>query len=76
MFKIKDDKNLKDLRVFGFEYDEKNFYWKHKDFITNIGILDEKHWAKANREICNVRNERDLEIFFDLTKAGFVEKSK
>lgn len=75
MLKIKDNVDMKELEKFGFKYYEHEFEWYNERY-TNIAILDDKHWDKGNRGICNVWSTKDLEILFDLIQAGLVEKVK
>ena len=78
MLKIKNDVNLAKLKEFGFRFDERRkMYYKLNDPNADAEDLYNSRWIVwvPSREIMT-HGCVPLEVFFDLTQAGLVEKGE
>ena len=79
MLKIKDDVNLKELEKFGFikyrNIDDGEEYWCIADlFIGKDRRILQDDGINPCKSIDYKLSKREVEIIYDLTKAGLVEK--
>ena len=76
MWKIKDDKDLKELEKFGFKKEEGYYLFANgydDDFISYYDTI-EINLACKEVKICSINNKIIDDMIYDLIEAGLVEK--